>query len=192
MKKTAIAAAVALAVGVGIASTASAGTAGLTGAGSGTYTFTMFDGSGGTVGGSSGSPWSFDFDAGTASITNTAPFFGLPWTAKNVTFADNGDGTYSGNMLFDWGVNANIPVTIDWDITTGAVTTLDGDGDGILGNAMTAGPFVGFSPVFDGPLTGQVAPGGGPGPVPIPAAAWLFGSGLVGLVGVARRRRRAS
>ena len=27
--------------------------------------------------------------------------------------------------------------------------------------------------------------------VPIPAAAWLFGSGLVGLAGVARRRRRS-
>ena len=27
--------------------------------------------------------------------------------------------------------------------------------------------------------------------VPVPAAAWLFGSGLLGLVGVARRRRQA-
>jgi len=29
----------------------------------------------------------------------------------------------------------------------------------------------------------------GPEPVPVPAAVWLFGSGLLGLVGVARRRR---
>ena len=27
-------------------------------------------------------------------------------------------------------------------------------------------------------------------PVPVPAAVWLFGSGLIGLVGVARRKRR--
>ena len=26
-------------------------------------------------------------------------------------------------------------------------------------------------------------------PIPVPAALWLFGSGLIGLVGVARRRR---
>jgi hypothetical protein len=30
-----------------------------------------------------------------------------------------------------------------------------------------------------------------PAPVPVPAAVWLFGSGLLGLVGVARRKKRA-
>ena len=38
-------------------------------------------------------------------------------------------------------------------------------------------------------LEGHVV--GAASPVPVPAAAWLFGSGLVGLVGVARRRRKA-
>ncbi|MGI9320139.1 MAG: VPLPA-CTERM sorting domain-containing protein [Thiogranum sp.] len=30
---------------------------------------------------------------------------------------------------------------------------------------------------------------GGGTPVPLPAAVWLFGSGLLGLFGIARRRR---
>jgi hypothetical protein len=28
-------------------------------------------------------------------------------------------------------------------------------------------------------------------PVPIPAAVWLFGSGLLGLIGIARRKKAA-
>ncbi|MBT8120578.1 MAG: VPLPA-CTERM sorting domain-containing protein, partial [Gammaproteobacteria bacterium] len=31
--------------------------------------------------------------------------------------------------------------------------------------------------------------GGNPAVVPVPAAAWLFGSGLIGLIGVARRKK---
>jgi hypothetical protein len=34
--------------------------------------------------------------------------------------------------------------------------------------------------------------GGGTAPVPLPAAVWLFGSGLMGLVGVSRRRKAAA
>ena len=40
-------------------------------------------------------------------------------------------------------------------------------------------------------LEGSVAAGGGGPVIPIPAAVWLFGSGLLGLVGVARRRKAA-
>lgn len=32
--------------------------------------------------------------------------------------------------------------------------------------------------------------GSGPTPVPVPAAAWLFGSGLLGLAGIARRKNK--
>jgi hypothetical protein len=34
--------------------------------------------------------------------------------------------------------------------------------------------------------------GSTPAPVPLPAAAWLFGSGVIGLVGLARRKMAAS
>ena len=37
---------------------------------------------------------------------------------------------------------------------------------------------------------GGGAGGGGNSVVPIPAAAWLFGSGLLGLAGVSRKRRQ--
>ena len=37
-------------------------------------------------------------------------------------------------------------------------------------------------------IYGENTDRGGPPQVPIPAAAWLFGSGLIGLVGIARRK----
>ena len=55
----------------------------------------------------------------------------------------------------------------------------DLDGDGVPGSSMVDGPFVGFNANFN--LRPQV--------VPVPAAAWLMGSGLLGLIGVARRKK---
>ena len=40
-----------------------------------------------------------------------------------------------------------------------------------------------------GAIRGQL---GGPVPAPIPMAVWLFGSGLLGLIGIARRRSKAA
>ena len=40
-------------------------------------------------------------------------------------------------------------------------------------------------------VSGNLTSNGVPPSVPVPAAAWLFGSGLVGLIGVARRKARA-
>lgn len=59
--------------------------------------------------------------------------------------------------------------------------------DGIAGSPMTTSPFPGFNAGFDfTSITATNVP-----QVPVPAAAWLFGSGLLGLVGVARRRRQS-
>ena len=70
-------------------------------------------------------------------------------------------------------------------------------GGTIGGNPMQAGPFSGSNANFDvqtltftsSDPNGSIGPFD-PGPeIPVPAAVWLFGSGLLGLVGVARRRK---
>ncbi|MDH5571483.1 MAG: VPLPA-CTERM sorting domain-containing protein [Gammaproteobacteria bacterium] len=74
--------------------------------------------------------------------------------------------------------------------STGYGTTLGqlslGVDDGIGGSPMDNGPFEGFNANFDITSLTVVTP---PDPVPVPAAVWLFGSGLIGLVGFARRKK---
>ena len=130
--------------------------------------------------------------SGTASIVSSMPFFGFMWTAHNITVAMTGPTTAAADMLFDWGSTTNIHVTVDMGVTmdmgTGAMsfTTLDGpSADGIPGNPMDNGPFPMFNAAFLGTATPQASA------VPVPAAVWLFGSGLVVLAGVARRRKAA-
>ena len=87
----------------------------------------------------------------------------------------------------------------DYSDNTGAAAGVSGIG----GTPMLDGPFGGSYANFD--ITSvtftsidigeTLAPNCdfgidcGPPPVPVPAAVWLFGSGLLGLVGVARRRK---
>ncbi len=59
-------------------------------------------------------------------------------------------------------------------------TSTDPDGNGVPGSGMIDGPFRGFNANFNI----------GPKVVPVPAAVWLMGSGLLVLVGVARRKKR--
>lgn len=173
MKKSTIALALSTILGTGAASAAVVSFSG---------TFTMYDPTGAVVGGSGVVLGSFDTNGAGGSLTSPTGFFGFAWSAHDISSTTNGDGTVSSGMLFDWGASINIPVNVLWDGTGGpgnVWSATDGDSDGIPGIAMTAGPFTGFSPYFSGAVT-----------VPVPAAAWLFGSGLAGLVGVARRRRK--
>ena len=186
MKKTAIASALALSMGMGIAQGAVMTSA----------TFSMFS-PGGLVGAFPDVTGSIG--GGAWSVASTSTFFGFNWTAHNgTTFGPGsytidtiqggiysftvGAGQVGGHILFDWNTAADIDVVNVWDVCTGcgSYTSTDWDGDGTLGGKMIDGAFPGFSANFD-----FVAP------IPVPAAVWLFGSGLIGLVGVARRKRAA-
>ncbi len=108
-----------------------------------------------------------------------------------------GAGQLGAHMLFDWNGNNNIDVSVLWNPNaafggnqglSGAglwnASSIDGNGDGIMGIPMASGgPFFGFSANFN--LQGIT-----PAAVPLPPAVWLLGSGLLGLVGVARRKSK--
>ena len=73
----------------------------------------------------------------------------------------------------------SLPLVADTVVPTGYSPTQTGIG----GSPMLAGPFPGDSANFD--ITSMTVTS----VVPVPAAVWLLGSGLLGLVGVARRKR---
>ena len=95
-----------------------------------------------------------------------------------------GEGQLGGHILWDWSTTTDMDIVNVWDVSTVAgvtsYTSTDIDGDGIPGIGFIDGPFatVPLSANFDFSTA-----------VPIPAAVWLFGSGLVGLIGVARRKK---
>lgn len=205
MKKTLIAAALALTAGAAHAVPVTE----LNG------TFQMYDPSGAAMAPDNTVTFTYDMDAMTWGVSSATPFFGLTWTASGGTLytagtynvgingdgADelsgnaaaplaNGDGVYEftvptgsigGNINFAWGATTGIDVFMVW--SADGLTSLDIDGDGTPGARMVDGPFPGFSANFTA--------ASGPTVVPVPAAVWLLGSGLVGLVGVARRKKAA-
>jgi hypothetical protein len=137
---------------------------------------------------------------GAWSVSSAETFLGSSWTTHGgTTFGPGtyiidtieggiynfsvGAGQMGGHILWDWGTNTDMDIINVWDVNTvGGVTTYtstDIDGGGIPGIGMIDGPFatVPFSMNFDFSTA-----------VPIPAALWLFGSGLLGLIGISRRK----
>lgn len=95
-----------------------------------------------------------------------------------------GAGQIGAFGLFDWNVTTNMGTVFVWDVSGSAatgwtLTATDPDGDGVPGTPQVDGPFMGISAAIS--LTTA--------PVPVPAAVWLFGSGLIGLFGFAKSRR---
>jgi len=131
---------------------------------------------------------------GDGDLYSIDSFFGHAWTAiQKTTFLDN-TGSWSGSLgtttpydyddeiaamtgsqravgiYFDWKTGNSIAILEIFDCVAGICT-----GQGV---PMDNGPFVGSVAKFSG--TGTV--------IPVPAAAWLMGSGVLGLLGVARHR----
>jgi len=109
------------------------------------------------------------------------------WAGTNALgtwdFQDAIDGMLAGQVavgtFFDWNSNTDIAVLAIFDCAAGVCTGVTDNPD----QGMQTGPFPGAAPGFNG--TGSLSA------IPVPAAAWLMGSGLLGLVGVARRRKVA-
>lgn len=120
-----------------------------------------------------GAHFLFDYQDGNPSISSNIDVV-LVWN-QNAVWNDHGD-TWPKNAL--WNGPAGTPPNplLNWELVS-----TDADGDGINGNAMLDGSFTGFSANFS---FGQITP------VPVPAAIWLFGSGLLGLTGLARHKAR--
>ena len=105
----------------------------------------------------------------TSAVGNTATIDMSPWTVN-----------WNGGDI-DMGQGADATVTCGVDCSVGDTFTLD------YAAIVPSGGFAGFGYTLH--LVGTIAEG--TSAVPVPAAVWWFGSGLVGLAGVARRRKAA-
>jgi hypothetical protein len=132
----------------------------------------------------------FDDDTGFAG-----PALEIGQDGGHVVFSDNGDGSWGAEVF-------------DVTNTSGGSITLSNDANFVLGISWNggvnyfgdAGSSIQSSPdtyliAFDGIFQGRRISGStlavDLAPIPLPASVWLLGSGLIGLAGVARRKKRA-
>lgn len=194
MKKTLIAGAVALTMGVAANASASTFSIGVTNMTFGSPTNAVT----GTLTGTEGAP----------SGMISGSYFFAPWTATaQAVFDTSGSHNWAGSsaqgaydynftlasgqaafgLYFNWNNNNEIAVLAIFDCgdgSTGSTCTGIGGTGPNGGVPMQNGPFTGQDPSWQGSIvSGSISA------VPVPAAVWLFGSGLMGLVGVARRRK---
>jgi len=126
-------------------------------------------------------PWNFFSNTG-MHFTNAAITVSTDDGAGNVTLDFSGwRVTWNGIPSINMGLGAAAVMNCGGDCTVGDTYILDYSAEVPLGDPS------GFGGVpYAVHLEGTIA-----APIPVPAAVWLFGSGLLGLVGVARRKKTA-
>lgn len=111
-------------------------------------------------------------------------------------FLGFGIGTVGNSGLIPNNFQGSIVGAIDYSIFTGDITTSNLDGQ-LLVRDTAVFTFSGVSGFSEADIAAEVVFGLGTAPdslltgvqaVPVPPAVWLFGSGLLGMIGVARRR----
>lgn len=141
--------------------------------------------------------WSTATNINVGIILDAAGFFGALGAGVSTSDIISGtgavpasDGIAKGKLPI--GASPMATTTFDTNFHNDPTCVMSGtcaiaDGTGIGGDPMDNGPFPGFNANFDVTsihITSFTA-------VPVPAAVWLFGSGLLGLVGVARRKKQS-
>jgi hypothetical protein len=131
--------------------------------------------------------WNGNLNIDVVVVANPSSVFGAGIGNSANPGCNSGTAAATTNCLYDGGGfgTAGAPIASNpWMLAS----TDQAGGDLIPGSPMAAGgPFQFFNANFNANL----APTLDPSPVPVPAAAWLFGSGLMGLAAVARRKKKA-
>ena len=150
---------------------------------------------GGPVAGSGTVSGAGQLDLDFTGRTGTAQYFpqyaGAAWNIDNCTKAGctgNTSGVYEG---FSTGSDSNVDPTTGATALTLSGTNLVATANGFSGQLVSVGNVGSAWTSFDGTPYSEVY-NITVTPVPVPAAVWLFGSGLVGLAGIARRRRQSA
>jgi hypothetical protein len=178
-----------------------------------TALFEVYDPSGVLIHSDSDVTGLFDWNSGFVSAQSSKDFLGSSWTTTGIASFGTGTHTVStddstmggesgpdvtftvpsggpfgtifgGQLKWSSGVFTGVDIIGIWDLQGTVESPLlvaqDVDGDTVPGFRLVDSPLQGFSMNLTNVSLGAV---------PVPASAWLFGSGLIGLLGVASSKQ---